>query len=113
MPVISAEAAPAQRKRSIRSLWLLLLPPLILLLVLGTATVHPLELGPIVMFSETLPGKRNGCRISAGPFFMPANSPILFHNQFYEYRGDGACLWIELHYWRHSVGWFRGRRIRE
>lgn len=112
MPVIREEAASEQRKRSGRGLWLLLLPPLILLLVLGAVTVRPLELGPIVIVSEFVGGGRKGCSVAVDPFPDPVLGQIMFHDRLYRWRGNGVALVTDLHYGGHVLGWFWGQRVR-
>lgn len=111
MPLIDEARASAIGNRSSRVLWLLLLPPLILLSVLGAATVQPIELGPIVIVSEFNHGARKGFSVGIEPFPESILGGISYNGRHYGCREDGVAWVTDLHFVGHSLGWFWGRRI--
>lgn len=111
MPVRTENLAPLAPKHAGRLLWLLLLPPFLLMALLGAASLRPLQLGPMLLITHGRHHPRFGWRVTHGngrraprPFFVRdgRGSFVL--------TGEGHTWVIGLGDWRLGLSWLRGHR---
>jgi len=110
MPIINAEEAPECRKRGSRGLWLLLAPPLVLLLLLAVVAVRPLQVGPFVLLATT----GSNSIPSWGPVYLPISrrsapaTPLQIGGHRVWLTGEGQAIGLGLGHWFCLGAWIRG-----
>jgi hypothetical protein len=116
MPVLTEETAaePRTRRRSSKALLLLLIPPLLVVGLVVSTFVAPLELrfGPVMVISaaELNPGLRNGLHtawLSNGQLVQGARG------RRYQVTGDGWGAGVAVPQRLVAIAWFRGYRKKE
>jgi hypothetical protein len=116
MPVITEEALPERRAKRDKRSWLLAGPPVLLLVLLATVEIRPLELGPVVVVADARPvsGWPWGCRVREVP---PAglNRTMTYPLRSYDYTldGGGQVYSASLCGWVGGIAWFYGHRERK
>lgn len=113
MPVRTENLAPPAPKPAGRLLWLLLLPPFLLVALLVAASVRPLQLGPMLLITRGTHHPRYGWRVAhltgrraPRPFFVRGE------RRSFVLTGEGHTWSIGLGDWRLGLSWLRGHSQR-
>lgn len=112
MPIVTATEAPERRKRGSKALWLLLVPPALVVALLLTVAVQPLQLGPYVLLGDPIREHGPGWL----PIYydhasaLPNPTPFTFRNHRFTVTGEGWTFILSLGDWRYGLACFRGHR---
>jgi hypothetical protein len=114
MPIIHSEVAPERSKRAGCGLWLLLVPPGLVLGLLAAAAVQPLQLGPYLLLVDAIPAPKSGWHVQSRhlPNPTPNTYTTAARNHQYAVTGGGSAVVLGLGDWLCGVAWLRGHRQR-
>jgi len=111
MPIVTDGTATERRKRGSKVLFLLLVPPLLVLSLTISAAFRPvvLQIGPTVVVltgTDRSPGNDNWG--GGGHRVTPAHSPISIASRQYQVTDSGHVGYVHCPKWRYVVMWFPG-----
>ena len=114
MPVVSEEEAAdsgKRRQRGARALYLLFVPPVLLLGLLVGSTFRPVELqlGPAMLLVVSAP-THGGPYFIAGGNAILTGTPVMWEDRHYTVTGSGWGGGVSLPGRAFGIGWFPGHR---
>ncbi|MGV3720117.1 MAG: hypothetical protein ACO1SX_04330 [Actinomycetota bacterium] len=110
MPIISEDSSRSAGTRSRRWIYLLLIPPVAVLLLALSSAFRPLELqlGPMVLVVMAEPDMGESLWAVDGSPVTPAWSPLTVGSHQYVVTGPGHTSYFQRHRWAYGFIWFRG-----
>jgi len=115
MPILTEPVTREHRQRNRKGLFLLLIPPVLLMLLAVSAAFRPIELqiGPIVCVVMAEPDMGESTwTVGGAPITKAGWGPIEVGAHRYRVTGSGHTSYVQLHRWAYGFFWFRGHPLK-